>query len=75
MQLNVNVETTVVSKIDERFDDFDEQRDSCVTECEKDAQDVRDSAEKGHRADFPWMIRMWAQYTQGNDLTFYSNVS
>jgi len=53
MQLNVNVETTVVSKIDERFDDFDEQRDSCVTECEKDAQDVRDSAEKGHRADFP----------------------
>lgn len=55
MQLNVNVETTVVSKIDERFDDFDEQRDSCVTDFEKDAQigDARDSAEKGHNTDFP----------------------
>lgn len=52
MQLNVNVETTVVSRIDERFDDFDEQRDS-VTEFEKDSQDVRDSAEKGHTTDFP----------------------
>lgn len=50
--LNVNVETTVVSRIDERFDDFDEQRDS-VTEFEKDSQDVRDSAEKGHTTDFP----------------------
>lgn len=58
MQLNVNVETTVVSKIDERFDDFDEQRDSCVTDFEKDAQigDARDSAEKGHNTDFPWTL-------------------
>ncbi|KAL4064124.1 hypothetical protein V8B97DRAFT_1876194 [Scleroderma yunnanense] len=53
--LNVNVETTVVSKIDERFDDFDEQRDSCVTDFEKDVEQggIRDSAEKTHSADFP----------------------
>lgn len=59
MQLNVNVETTVVSKIDEGFDDFDrdieEQRDS-VTEFEKDdhrLEGLRDSSEKDPHVQFP----------------------
>lgn len=59
MQLNVNVETTVVSKIDEGFDDFDrdieEQRDS-VTEFEKDdhrLEGPRDSSEKDPHVQFP----------------------
>lgn len=59
MQLNVNVETTVVSKIDEGFDDFDrdieEQRDS-VTEFEKDEhrlEGLRGSSEKDPHVQFP----------------------
>ncbi|KAI5995886.1 hypothetical protein EDD15DRAFT_555697 [Pisolithus albus] len=59
MQLNVNVETTVVSKIDEGFDDFDrdieEQRDS-VTEFEKDEHRLegpRGSSEKDPHVQFP----------------------
>ncbi|KAI6139989.1 hypothetical protein BKA82DRAFT_4219962 [Pisolithus tinctorius] len=59
MQLNVNVETTVVSKIDEGFNDFDhdieDQRDS-LTEFEKDEHklgELRDSSEKEPNVHFP----------------------
>ncbi|KAG6333322.1 hypothetical protein ID866_5770 [Astraeus odoratus] len=55
MQLNVNVETTVVSKIDENFDDIEEQRDS-ITEFEKEEHqmaEIRDSSEKDHKVEFP----------------------
>ncbi|KIN99964.1 hypothetical protein M404DRAFT_10295 [Pisolithus tinctorius Marx 270] len=59
MQLNVNVETTVVSKIDEGFNDFDhdieDQRDS-LTEFEKDEHklgELRGSSEKEPNVHFP----------------------